>query len=264
MYFKLLLCGMIFFYCQVLSAQVLETEESNPLAPNQFEIGAAVEFQTSKAGTETAIPIGMEYGLSKRLTLLLEPVAYTNIHNKIGRSATGLGDLEITLFYQLNKESHTWPAISLSAEVKLPTSKDTLIGTGKTDFTPFIIASKTLGKFYTSLNLSYTFLGKPAGVEVANLFNYALGSIYTLSPKDVLFGEVYGNTSAFGADVPEPANGTVTTEISSGELVTAIGYGRYIRSDLLLSFGVSHDNNNAFLFRPGIEWSFGKKRIKIH
>src|ERR1700716_1186255 len=80
-------------------AQVLETEESNPLIPGQFEMGTAIEFQTSKLGTETALPMGIEYGLSKKLTLLVEPVLFTNIHNKGGISTSGIGDLEITLFY---------------------------------------------------------------------------------------------------------------------------------------------------------------------
>ena len=251
-------------------SQVLETEDSNPLARGQFEVGTAVEFQSSKEGTETALPIGIEYGITKRFTLLVEPVAYTNIHNKIGRSATGIGDLEITLFYQLKQENKIWPAISVSAEVKLPVANDNLIGTGKTDFTPFLIASKTTGKFYSSMNISYTFLGKPQGITAGNLFNYALGTICTISEKNTLFGEIYGNTSAFGSDVPETTTGTQVqgsaVEISGGELVGSFGYGRYLQKDLLISFGISYDNNNALQFRPGIEWSFGNKnsKIKIH
>jgi hypothetical protein len=252
-----------------LTAQVLETEDSKPVPVGQFVIGSAVEFQTSKSGTETAIPFGIEYGLTPRITLLLEPVAYTNIHNKIGNSAAGIGDLEFTVFYQLFKEQKIMPAISLSAEVKFPTAKNPLIGTGKTDFTPFLIASKNLGKFYTSLNLSYTFLGKPAGVVAGNLLNYAAGTIYTASEKNIFFGEIYGNTSAFGTDVPEVTGVNIVTntpEISGGELVGSVGYGRYVGKNLLLSFGISYDNNNAILFRPGIEWSFGRRdsKMKVH
>lgn len=50
-----------------------------------------------------------------------------------------------------------------------------------------------------------------------------------------------------------------TAELSGGETVAAIGYGLYLRKGLLISLGVSYDNNNAFLFRPGIEWKFGGK-----
>ncbi|MEP6597209.1 MAG: hypothetical protein ABJA71_14750, partial [Ginsengibacter sp.] len=50
-------------------------------------------------------------------------------------------------------------------------------------------------------------------------------------------------------------------EITGGEVVGAFGYGVYIKR-LLLSFGVSYDNNHAVLFRPGIEWRFGGGRPK--
>ncbi len=240
-----------------VKAQVLETEDSRPLNIGQVELGAGLEYQTSKEGYEVALPLSFEYGLSKRFTFLFEPVPITNIHPKTGRRVAGLGDLEMTLFYQLVKETKSLPSISLSAEVKLPTAKDSLIGTGKTDFTPFFIASKTTGKFFTSLNLSYTFLGKPNGVVANNLFNYAAGTVFELSPNSILFGEVYGNTSALGGkDVPElPGGPQKTTEISGGETVASAGYGYYVNRNLLLSFGVSYDNNHALLFRPGIVWT---------
>ncbi len=254
-----------FFSSGALTAQVLETEESKPLLPRQFAIGTGLEFQTSKEGTETALPLAIEYGLSKKFTLLVEPVGFASIHPTTGARAKGIGDLELTLFYQLVSEFRFLPSISVSAEVKIPTAKNSLIGTGKADYTPYLIMSKTNGRFFTSLNLSYTFLGKPAGTDAGNLFNYALGTIYTLSPKSIVYGEVYGNTSALGgADAPE---GTVTTtgdlkttELSGGENVAAIGYGYHLHNNLLISFGVSYDNNNAFLFRPGIEWKFGGKK----
>ncbi len=243
----------------------LETEESNPLIPHQMELGAAMEFQTSKEGTENALPLSIEYGLSKKFTLLVEPVAFTTINPKKGASTTGFGDLEVTLFYQLMSEKKTWVSMSLSGEVKLPTANNILIGTGKTDYTPFLIFSKTTGPFFTSLNLSYTFLGKPKGVVANNLFNYAIGTVYTISPKSILFGEVFGNTSALGgAEVPEgqaPVDTvSINQEISGGETVGCIGYGYYPNKNLQLSFSINYDNNNALLFRPGIIWKFGGKK----
>lgn len=257
----LLLCMNVL----AIKAQVLETEESKPLLPQQFEIGTGLEFQTSKEGIETALPLAIEYGLSKKFTLLVEPVGFTNIRPKMGPHAKGIGDLEVTLFYQIVSEKKVLPSISISGEVKIPTAKNTLIGTGKTDYTPFLIMSKTTGKFFTSVNLSYTFLGKPPGVDANNLFNYAIGTIFTASTKSILFAEVYGNTSAVGlAETPEATvlvNTNVNTqEISGGETVGAFGFGYYLKKELLISLGVSYDNNNAILFRPGIELKFGGKK----
>lgn len=242
-------------------SQVLETEESKPLLPGQFEIGTGLEFQTSKEGTENALPLAIEYGISKKFTLLVEPVGFTSILPKAGPHAKGIGDLEITLFYQLVSEKKVMPSISISGEVKIPTAKNQLIGTGKTDYTPFLILSKTIGKFFTSMNLSYTFLGKPEGIVANDLFNYSLGTIFTASSKSILYAEFYGNTSALGGETPEggtPSNPN-TVELSGGEIVGAIGYGYYLKNELLLSFGISYDNNNAILFRPGIQWKFGGK-----
>lgn len=244
-----------------IKAQVLETEESKPLRSGQVEIGAGLEFQTSNEGTETALPIACEYGLTDKLTLLVEPVGFTAIRPNIGARVTGPGDLEITVFYQFVSEKKVLPSISVSGEIKIPTARNQLIGTGKTDYTPYLIASKTIGKFYTSVNLSYTFLGKPKGVTANNLFNYALGTIFTTSRRSILFAEVYGNTSAIGGgETPEGVTTTNTNintaELSGGETVGAFGYGYYLKKELLLSFGVSYDNNKAILFRPGIEWRF--------
>ncbi len=247
-------------------SQVLETEESKPLLHGQFEIGTGLEFQISKEGTENALPLAIECGLSKKVTLLVEPVGFASIKPKKGPRAKGVGDLEITLFYQIVSEKKILPSISISGEVKIPTAKSTLIGTGKTDYTPFLIMSKTTRRFYTSMNLSFTFLGIPTGVVANNLFNYALGTIFTASQKSILFAEVYGNTSAVGgAETPEGIavnNPNVSSqEISGGETVGAFGYGYYLKKELLLSLGVSYDNNNAILFRPGIELKFGGKKI---
>lgn len=256
---KISIAIIVFFATKIntATAQVLETEDSRPLNTGQVEIGSGLEYQTSREGYEIALPLSFEFGISKRFTFLFEPVPFTSIYPKTTRHANGFGDLEITLFYQLLKETKHFPSISLSAEVKIPTAKDSLIGTGKTDFTPFFIASKTTGKFFTSLNLSYTFLGKPKGVVTNNLFNYAAGTVYELSAKSILFAEVYGNTSAFGgAEIPEtPGNPQKNIEISGGETVASAGYGYYINRNLLLSFGISYDNNQALLFRPGIVWT---------
>lgn len=263
---KILLVGSLLFWIvsTILQAQVLETEESKPLLPRQFEVGTGLEFQTSKEGNESALPLAIEYGLSKKFTLLVEPVGFTSILPKMGPYAKGIGDLEITLFYQIVSEKRVLPSISISGEIKIPTAHNTLIGTGKTDYTPFIIISKTTGKLYTSINLSYTFLGKPSGVVANNLFNYAIGTIFNASLKSILFAELYGNTSSLGGiETPEGVISTNpnlnTAELSGGETVGAIGYGYYLKKELLISFGVSFDNNNAILFRPGIEWKFGGK-----
>ena len=256
----LMLCA---FHSGVLHAQALETEESKPLLSGQFELGTGLEYQISTEGNESALPMAIEFGISKRLTLLVEPVAFTTISPKIGNSTTDFGDLEATLFFQIAKEKKVMPSVSISGEVKFPITHNPLIGTGKIDYSPYLIASKTTGKFFTSINFSYTILGKPSGAQIQNIFGYAAGTIFKLSKKNILFGEVYGNTSALiGGETPEGqiplTSSTIQiSELTGGETVGAIGYGFYLKKELFFSIGINYDNNAALLIRPGIEWKFG-------
>lgn len=114
-----------FVYAPFLSAQILETETARPLHAGQFEVGAGYEFQPSREGDETAIPFAFELGITDRLGLLVEPVPYTAIRPKVGQSATGPGDLEITASYLLRGESGRFPAIAIAAEEKVPTATTT-------------------------------------------------------------------------------------------------------------------------------------------
>lgn len=73
-----------------------------------FEVSGNFEYQISSEGHEAALPFAVEYGVTDRLEFLVEPVAYTAIRPKVGAQASGVG------------------------EVKFPTARNTLIGTGKT------------------------------------------------------------------------------------------------------------------------------------
>src|SRR3989442_14207410 len=108
--------------------QALETETARFLHTGGYEIGTAFELQTSSDGVERAVHLALEYGLSDRLAILVEPVAYTAIRPKRGPKATGVGDLEITGFYLFRNEATWVPALALAAEAKLPTTKNNLIG----------------------------------------------------------------------------------------------------------------------------------------
>jgi Putative MetA-pathway of phenol degradation len=173
--------------------QPLETETARPLKKGQVEVQATFEYQTSKEGTERAAPLAFEFGLTDRLSLLVEPVLYTSIRPKLGRRASGFGDLEVTLSYLFAKEGRRRPALAIAGEIKAPTARDALIGTGKTDFAAYLFASKRFGKFDTHANVGYTFVGKPAAVQVSNTANFAFAVEYFANKKVTLLGEVLVN-----------------------------------------------------------------------
>jgi hypothetical protein len=234
-------------------AQIFETETARPLRAGQLEVGVGYEFQHSSEGNETAIPFAFELGITNRLGLLVEPVAYTAIRPKAGSSATGPGDLEITASYLLRNESGRIPALALALEEKLPTARNSLIGTGKPDHAAYLIASKRFGRFDTHANVGYTIVGSPSGLALSNRIMGALASELTLTPSTSLYGEVLASTAAGGGEGAVPVPGTpVAPEASGDEIFGTLGIAHSFLSGSRLSLGLTRDNVGAVQIRPGI------------
>lgn len=207
------------------------------------------EFQTSSQGTEHALPFAFEVGVTDRIALLVEPVAYTSIRPKSGLAASGAGDLEVTLQYLARRETFSMPALALAAEVKVPTARNRLIGTGRADFTPYLIASKRFGRVDLHGNIGYSFVGKPSGIIVQNTLNLALGLEDHVTPRFDLVAEMLSTTAAAGSDGGETSN---APEIAGAEQVGMIGARFAVRPRLWFSLGATYDNTNALLLRPGL------------
>jgi hypothetical protein len=235
------------------ATQPLETETARLIPQGVFQLEYTMEYQTSSEGKETAVPLVLKYGLSNRLELLVEPVVYTAIKPNQGKHATGVGDMEATVTYLLKKETSSAPALAIAGEIKIPTAQDVLIGTGKTDYTAYMIASKRLGKSDLHGNASYTVLGDPAGIQLHNIFGFAAAEEYHLNKKIDLVGEFLATTSALAEGTE--GESTVVPEAAGSEVVGMIG-ARYYFKNILISFGVTYDNNKAVLFRPGFSVKF--------
>ena len=130
---------------QARCAQPLETESARLAPRGQFAIELGIEHQRSSAGTETALPFAIEYGLSDRLELMVEPVPLTLIQDKGVVRQSGPGDVEVTLTGLVASERGRWPAFAVAGEMKLPTATNTRIGTGKSDVSGYLVASKHFG-----------------------------------------------------------------------------------------------------------------------
>lgn len=233
-------------------AQILETETARQLRSGQIELGVGYEFQHSKEGNEIAIPVAIELGLSNRLNLLVEPVPYTAIRPKSGVSATGPGDLEITMSYLVRRESPRFPALALAAEEKLPTARNNLIGTGKADHTAYVIASKMFGRFDSHLNLGYTVVGSPRGQSLQNRVTGAIATEITVTSRTVLYGEVLGSTSTGGGEGDSGGTTSPVPEASGDEIFGTLGVARSFGQRALFSLGVTRDNVGAMQVRPGV------------
>lgn len=240
-----------------LAAQVLETETARPLRRGQVEAGAAYEFQHSREGDEVAIPLAFELGLTNRIGLLVEPVPYTAIRPELGTSATGPGDLEVTLNYLFRAESGRLPALALAAEEKFPTAHNPLIGTGRPDHAVYIIASKRLARFDLHANAGYTIVGSPQGQSLSNRVMGAFATEFALTRATLLYGEVLGSTSAGGGEGDSATPGVpAAPEASGDEFLETIGAALTSGGSVRYSFGITRDNVGAIQLRPGITFWF--------
>jgi hypothetical protein len=238
------------------AAQPLETETARLMKAGRLRVESTFEYQTSAEGTETSIPMSFEWAILDTLELSVEPVWYTAIRPNVGRRATGVGDTEATLALRICEEETWVPAFAIAAEAKLPTARDVLIGTGKADYTAIVIASKRLGSFDSHLNVGYTVVGQPGPIHLDNTLNLAIAEEWHILPGAVdVLGEFLANT----ASAPESPEGSltggesqITPEAAGGEMSGMLGARYYFFPNGFVSFGLSYDNNQSVLVRPGV------------
>lgn len=239
----------------------LETETARTIRKHGFEGAAAFEYQKSSEGLELAVPLAFEYGILENLELLVEPVLYTAILPDTGRKATGIGDLEITLNYRFLEEQGALPAFGAAGEAKVALADDMLIGTGKSDFAAYFIASKRLGGWDVHGNLGYTWVGQPTGIKdpagnpikvrLNDLMSFSLAAEQIRFGKLQLLGEVSGNTPSFFQKAGNAPENPITPEASGGELVGTVGARYFFKAKMAATLGLSYDNSNALLVAPG-------------
>jgi hypothetical protein len=246
--------GVVFGIAAITSGQVLETETARPLAKGTFELGGNLEVQTSSEGRELDVPLVVAYGLTNQLELLIEPVASSLIAPTFGAHAHGVGDTEVTTLWRLRPEAGGWPAFTVGGEVKVPTAESRLIGTGKVDVAGILIASRRLGRVDTHANLTYTFVGQPAGASLTNIIGGAFAVEAAVGRRYRIFSEVLASTGATPGGEGDALPGTTIVQEAAGqEIVGTIGAGVYVHQrHVFLSLGVSYDNNRAILLRPGV------------
>jgi hypothetical protein len=233
------------------AGQPLETETARLPLQGHGDAQFVFEYQTSSEGKESAFPLAFEYGITDRLELAVEPVVYTSIRQRGGPRAGGFGDTEATLTYLIVSETTSMPALAIAGEVKVPTTKDPIIGTGGTDFRVIGIASKRFGRVDVHANLGYTFVGGYRGSHLGNVFDYALAAEYILTNRVTLMSEVLGTLSSGKEDLPGSAQ-----EAASNSVTGLLGAEYRLTPGLGIELGVTYDNNHAWLFRPAVTIRF--------
>ncbi len=155
----------------------------------------------------------------------------------------GLGDLEITPSYMVILEGDWTPAVVTSFKIKVPTARDTDIGTGKFDYYPYLILGKHIGKLDLNANLGVDFFGQPdEGPHPDNQFIYDLAGQSLVTDHLQIIAEIFGN-SAPSADEDGTFAGSIALEYEMGphfNIFCAVGY----------------DTGKLFNVRPGFNIPF--------
>ena len=228
---------------------LLETESAHLAPPGALTLSVGLEREAALHRTQADVPFSLDYAVTRRIELVMEPVVYSRLRVGERTLESGFGDLELTGIVAPLSRPLGNTAAAVAMEVKVPTASDPAIGSGKVDYTMAIVLSRKDGRFDSHLNLGYTIVGPPAGIEVQNVLSFAVATVRAFSRLD-LVAELYGHTAALAGADPGTA-AALLPDLAAEELVGTLGCRYRIGERGALSLGVSYDNDHAFSVRPG-------------
>jgi hypothetical protein len=107
--------------------------------------------------------------------------------------ATGIGDVLFRAKYRF--ASMAGGGLAAGIDLRLPTGDaENLLGTGAAGATFTLIGSTTRGKLGPHFNVGFTTNGNSDVVNIANEFNYRLGTEFVATPRMTLNADVLGRT----------------------------------------------------------------------
>lgn len=133
--------------------------------------------------------------MTNHLEVLIEPFFWERVIPKGGEVIAGRGDTEVTVSLLVFEEHGARPALVFAAKEKFPTIDNPEIGTGKRDYTGYLILGKMIGPFDFNLNLAGERFGSPEGEHLKDQFVYAISSQLDLGKSLSLYAEYFGNSS---------------------------------------------------------------------
>ena len=222
---------------------VLETETARLGKEGTGAIGNAIQFEKDGEGTTILTLTAFEYAWSDRVELLLEPFFYEKQFPKVGDNVSGIGDTEFTISYLASEETEDVPAIVFAAKVKIPTGDAPDIGTGKADYTAYLILGKKIGNVDFNANLAFETFGQPStGEDLHDQIIFDLSAEYPVAPRWTLYAEVFGDRI--------PAN------VNEGTVAGAIGAEYAINEHVNAFLSVGNDTDDLKTGRFGVNYTW--------
>ena len=228
-----------------LADLVLETETARLGLEGSGTIGNAIQVENDPDGTTVLTLTAIEYAWSDRVELLLEPFFYEKQFPNGGDSVSGIGDTEFTLSYLAFHETENIPAIVFAGKVKIPTGDSPDIGTGKADYTAYLILGKKIGNVDFNANVAFETFGQPSDGEVLHdQVIFDLSAEYPLSRDWTVYAEIFGDTI--------PAN--MRDGTFSGAIAAEYNINEHVNA--FLSIGDDTDDLKAARF--GVNYTWGE------
>jgi hypothetical protein len=186
-----------------LAAMLLALPHAASLAAEgQVTLSTGAEYTTGKyGGTESTnilfVPMTGKYETGPWVLKLMVPyIRISGPGNVTGagddriiraggstasRTASGLGDVVASAFYNVLGGRNAPLGLDLGAKVKFGTADSPTLGTGENDFSLQADMFKPIGAFTAFGSLGRRWYGDPPGVDLRNVFYGAVGGAYKVS-----------------------------------------------------------------------------------
>jgi len=209
-------------FTTLIAVQAASVLAAQPQPQPQFSLGMGLEYVTGDYGTsETTdtytLPLTLDYYPSEKLDFeLIIPLIHQNNANVVvlsgahghgmsgqqtsrnSDSQSGLGDVNLTVGYNLVMESARAPLVRPLGYIKLPTGDaDKALGTGALDLGGGVGLSKSFGGWITYGELLYIVSGDSDQFDTQNYWNYTLSLGYDLTARLRPGVALKGATAAF-------------------------------------------------------------------
>ncbi len=191
-----ILSFLVFFYfSKAFGDPPLVVDDAKPVAAGYWRFNWVMALsQPQKGARELDLPIlALTYGVVKGLEFGLN-IQRVNSHAKGETPIQGFQDLYLASEYNFLEEA-TFPAMSFSLDVKIPTAnRQKGLTSGRVDENLILIATKHYFPLAIDLNLAYTIVNSPPEEKLMNRFFGGLALRYGLSERWRLVGDIFGQS----------------------------------------------------------------------
>jgi len=229
----------------VYAFRPLSTEDTGVPEQGALELESGLTYsREGNAGNNFNFTLVPVYGLLENMALCIE-LPFDILNPDDGETERGFGDMTLAVKTSLLPEGERLPSFLLKTIVKLPTGdEDKGLGSGETDTTLMMVASKTLGHATLHGNIGYTFMGGDSNDD--NIV-YGAALEYSIIPKLALVGEAFMETEN---DFDKETH-TITPLVGLRYHLT-----EKIILDTAFSMGICHDKKADYNIISGMSVSF--------